>query len=95
VLALKDKGVAVRVGDAGDEIHELVEKLSDIDIVISTVDAGSQLDQFNLIDAVAQAGVKRFLPCAFTVVVPPGGIMKIRDDVSITHLVYSSVHMFD
>jgi hypothetical protein len=55
--------------------------LKDIDIVISAIDAGSQLSQLNLVDASKRAGVKRFVPCAFITVAPPGGIMDLRDQV--------------
>ena len=78
---LKAKGVEIRLGDATDEIDALVPILKDIDIVISAIDAGSQLSQMNLVDAAKRAGVKRFVPCAFITVAPPGGIMDLRDQV--------------
>jgi hypothetical protein len=76
---LKAKGVEIRLGDATDEIDALVPILKDIDIVISAIDAGSQLSQMNLVDAAKRAGVKRFVPCAFITVAPPGGVMDLRD----------------
>jgi uncharacterized protein YbjT (DUF2867 family) len=78
---LKAKGVEIRLGDATDEIDALVPILKDIDIVISAIDAGSQLSQMNLVDAAKRAGVKRFVPCAFITVAPPGGVMDLRDQV--------------
>ena len=78
---LKQKGVEIRLGDATDEIDALVPLLKDIDVVISAIDAGSQLSQLNLVDASKKAGVKRFVPCAFITVAPPGGIMDLRDQV--------------
>jgi uncharacterized protein YbjT (DUF2867 family) len=78
---LKAKGVEIRLGDATDEIDALVPILKGIDIVISAIDAGSQLSQLNLVDAAKRAGVKRFVPCAFITVAPPGGIMDLRDQV--------------
>jgi hypothetical protein len=55
--------------------------LADIDVVISAVGPGAQLDQIPLADAAKKAGVKRFVPCAFMTVCPPGGVMWIRDQV--------------
>jgi hypothetical protein len=81
VSELKSKGVEIRLGDATDEIDALLPLLKDIDIVISAIDAGSQLSQLNLIDAAKKAGVKRFVPCAFITVAPPGGVMDLRDQV--------------
>ena len=81
VAELKSKGVEIRLGDATDEIDALVPLLKDVDVVISAIDAGSQLSQLNLIDASKKAGVKRFVPCAFITVAPPGGIMDLRDQV--------------
>jgi hypothetical protein len=81
VSELEAKGVEIRLGDATDEIDALVPILKDIDIVISAIDAGSQLSQMNLVDAAKRAGVKRFVPCAFITVAPPGGVMDLRDQV--------------
>jgi hypothetical protein len=44
------------------------------------VSATGQLDQLKLVDAAAKAGIKRFVPCGFTTVCPPTGVMKLRDD---------------
>jgi putative NADH-flavin reductase len=43
-LELKQKGVGIRVGDATDGAESLASFLTGIDIVISAVDAHSQLD---------------------------------------------------
>jgi hypothetical protein len=58
-----------------------VPLLKDVDVVISAIDAGSQLSQLNLVDASKKAGVKRFVPCAFITVAPAGGVMDLRDQV--------------
>jgi hypothetical protein len=81
VSELKAKGVEIRLGDATDEIDALVPLLKDVDVVISAIDAGSQLSQLNLVDASKKAGVKRFVPCAFITVAPAGGVMDLRDQV--------------
>lgn len=54
--------------------------LTGYDIFISAITATGQLDQIKLVDAAAKAGIKRFVPCGFTTVCPPGGAMKLRDD---------------
>jgi nucleoside-diphosphate-sugar epimerase len=41
--------------------------------------------QLPLVDAAAKAGVKRFVPCAFITVCPPGGIMNLRDQKEIVY----------
>lgn len=53
--------------------------LAGVDVLISAISAHQQLQQKNLADAAKIAGVKRFLPCAFTTVAPPGGVMMLRD----------------
>lgn len=60
----------------------LAEALTDIDIVISCVGPAEQQDQVPLAKAAKKAGVKRFVPCGFITVAPPGGIMWLRDEVS-------------
>lgn len=58
--------------------------LSGFDLVISAIDAGSQLAQITLATAAKEARVARFIPCGFTTVCPPGDVMLIRDDVRST-----------
>lgn len=41
----------------------------------------SQLAQKNLAAAAKEAGVKRFVPCFFATICPPGGVMILRDEV--------------
>jgi hypothetical protein len=81
VLKLKERGVEVRIGDATDSIEVLVAILKDIGVVISAISAGSQLAQLALVTAAKQAGVKRFVPCAFITVARAGGVMELRDQV--------------
>lgn len=83
--ALDGKNVSVVVGDSTMPVAELTKLLKGFDTVISSIDAGSQLAQFNLVDAAAAAGVKRFVPCGFTTICPPGGIMVIRDHKEEVH----------
>ncbi|KAF7324093.1 Glycoside hydrolase [Mycena kentingensis (nom. inval.)] len=80
VVALKDRGVGLRVGDLSGPLEPLVALLKGIDVVISTIGALGQLDQMQLATAAKQAGVKRFVPCAFIPIAPAGGIMLVRDE---------------
>lgn len=66
---------------AGPE-DELVAKLKGIDVIVSAINAHEQHAQIPLATAAKKAGVKRFLPCGFITVAPPGGIMALRDWVS-------------
>ncbi|KAJ6565188.1 hypothetical protein DFH09DRAFT_1363828 [Mycena vulgaris] len=79
VKKLAERGVKLRIVDIGGPIEALVESLAGIDVLISAIDATSQLAQLSLATAAKQAGVKRFVPCAFTTVAPPGGVMALRD----------------
>ncbi|KAJ7807634.1 hypothetical protein B0H14DRAFT_3112812 [Mycena olivaceomarginata] len=73
VKALAGRGVQIRIGDTTGPIEDLVGLL-----------AGGRrpdhlLAQIQLATAAKEAGVKRFVPCAFTTVTPPGGVMRLRD----------------
>jgi hypothetical protein len=82
VKALTDRGVKIRVADIEGPIEKLIDILAGADVLISAIDAMSQLAQIRLVTAAKEAGVKRFVPCAFTTVAPPGGVMALRDQVS-------------
>lgn len=86
VLKLKERGVEIRVGDSTDPVEKLVELLKGIDVVISTISAVAQTEQLALVEAAKIAGVKRFIPCGFITVVPPGGVMHLRDEVGLSIL---------
>ncbi|KAJ6544123.1 hypothetical protein B0H19DRAFT_1267431 [Mycena capillaripes] len=79
VKALAERGVKIRVADIEGPIEGLVNILAGVDVLISAIDAWSQLAQIALASAAKEAGVQRFVPCAFTIVVPPGGVMPLRD----------------
>ena len=61
--------------------EHLIEALSEIEVVISCVGPAEQQDQIPLAKAAKRAGVKRFIPCGFITVAPPGGVMWLRDEV--------------
>jgi hypothetical protein len=81
VQRLVERGVKIRVVDIAGPTEELVKSLAGIDVLISAIDAMGQLAQLSLASAAKEAGVKRFVPCAFTTVAPPGGVMGLRDSV--------------
>jgi hypothetical protein len=84
VLKLKDRGFPIVVGDLTGSEQDLVPLLSGIDIVVSAIGPNAQLAQIPLVNAAKVAGVKRFLPCGFTTVCPPG-IMMLRDDKEVVY----------
>lgn len=61
--------------------EQLIEVLAGIDVVISCVGPAEQQDQIPLAKAAKKCGVKRFIPCGFITVAPPGGVMWLRDEV--------------
>jgi hypothetical protein len=86
VEALKPRGVEVVIGDLENQsVDEVSELITGFDIIISAAPPEAQLDQIVLIDAAAKAGIKRFVPCGFTTISPPGGIMKLRDEREQVH----------
>ncbi|CAJ2500719.1 Uu.00g035720.m01.CDS01 [Anthostomella pinea] len=78
--ALKQRGVEIRPIDLSGSQDAMVDALKDLEVVISAVSAGEQLAQIPLATATKAAGVKRFLPCAFITVIPPGGVQGLRDE---------------
>lgn len=80
VKDLAQNGLPIRVGDLDGPVEDLVYLLSGFDLVISAIDALSQLAQITLAKAAKEAGVGRFIPCGFTIVCPPG-VMLLRDQV--------------
>ncbi|GME48262.1 Isoflavone reductase family protein [Neofusicoccum parvum] len=79
VKVIAQRGVSVRIADVGGPVDKLVEQLNGVDVLISAIDARSLLSQINLATAAKKAGVKRFVPCSFGSVAPPGGVMLLRD----------------
>lgn len=81
VKNLAEKGVEIRVVDIDGPLDELVKAMTGIDVFISAIDAMGQRAQLQLVAAASQAGVKRFVPCTFITVAPPGGVFQLRDTV--------------
>ncbi|KAJ7302725.1 isoflavone reductase family protein, partial [Mycena albidolilacea] len=79
VKNLAAKGVEIRVVDIDGPLDELVKAMTGIDVFISAIDAMGQRAELQLVAAASQAGVKRFVPCTFITVAPPGGVFQLRD----------------
>ena len=60
--SLEKEGAELRAIDLHGSHKDLVNALNGIEILISAIDAGSQLDQLPLVAAAKEAGVKR---CSF------------------------------
>ncbi|KAE8152517.1 hypothetical protein BDV25DRAFT_65516 [Aspergillus avenaceus] len=80
IVALHDRGVQIRRCDLKGPEESLADALTGIDVVISCVGPAEQQDQIPLAKAAKKVGVKRFIPCGFITVAPPGGIMWLRDE---------------
>lgn len=80
VKKLAQRGVNIRIADTSGPSEALISALTGVDIFISAIAPGSQLEQKALASAAKAAGVKRFLPCGFTTIAPPGDVMLLRDD---------------
>lgn len=87
VAKLEERGVEIRRCDLKASEEQLLEALSGIDIVVSCVGPSEQQDQMPFAKAAKLAGVKRFVPCGFITIAPPGGIMWLRDEVSFTYII--------
>lgn len=81
ILKLQERGIQIRKGDLKAPEEQLIEVLAEIDVVISCVGPAEQQDQIPLAKAAKKCGVKRFIPCGFITVAPPGGVMWLRDEV--------------
>ena len=81
IKKLEERGVKIRKCDLKAPEEHLIEALADIEVVISCVGPAEQQDQIPLARAAKKVGVKRFIPCGFITVAPPGGVMWLRDEV--------------
>ena len=81
IIKLQERGISIRKCDLKAPEEQLIEALADIDVVISCVGPAEQQDQIPLAKAAKKVGVKRFIPCGFITVAPPGGVMWLRDEV--------------
>ncbi|KAK4503395.1 hypothetical protein PRZ48_004310 [Zasmidium cellare] len=77
--ALESRGISLRPFDLTSPQPDLVASLKDLDVLISSLPPHDLLSPIPLITAAKTAGIKRFLPCAYAPVIPPGGIHIIID----------------
>ncbi|TFL03128.1 isoflavone reductase family protein [Pterulicium gracile] len=80
VEELRSAGIAIRLADTAGAHADLVKALKGVDIFVSAIGPNNQLEQLRLVDAVKEAGVKRFIPCGFITISPVGGVMRLRDE---------------
>jgi hypothetical protein len=86
VKALKPRGIKIVLADtAKQNAEDLAILVHGYDIILSAVAAEAQLEQLVLVDAAAKAGTKRFVPCGFTTISPPGGVMDLRNQKERVH----------
>ncbi|KAK2743139.1 isoflavone reductase family protein [Colletotrichum kahawae] len=76
---LRSRGVKVVAVELTGPEDALVEALTNIDVIISTVSVASFKDQIPLAKAAKKAGVKRFVPSEFAMVIPPKGVHDLQD----------------
>ena len=79
VEALRQAGIPTRLADTAGSHADLVKALKGVDILVSAIGPSDQRDQLRLVDAVKEAGVKRFIPCGFITIAPVGDVMSLRD----------------
>lgn len=77
-MALKDMGIQMRALDLDAPQDLIVKALKDLDILISAIGPRDQLAQIPLVEAAAEAGVKRIVPCGFGPILPVG-VHRSRD----------------
>jgi len=73
---LKKLGAETVEGDAAN-VESLVKAFKGVDVVVSTVSGGGFAIQENILNAVKQAGVKRFVPSEFGVDITRPDVTKI------------------
>lgn len=76
----QSQGVTLRPFNLSGTHEELLSGLTSIDVLIAAFKPmpETQLQQIPLAKAAKQAGVKRFLPCAWRTVLPPTGLHTLR-----------------
>jgi hypothetical protein len=62
-------------------MNDLASTMSGVDILVSAIGYNDLLRQKSLVRAAKDAGIRRFVPCAFITICPPKGVMLLRDEV--------------
>lgn len=79
---LKDRGIKVVAAELTGPEEELVEVLSNVDVLIASLPVAHIKDRIRLARAAKKAGIKRFVPTAFAMIAPPKGVVDVQDIVS-------------
>ncbi|CAK7200236.1 hypothetical protein SEUCBS139899_002927 [Sporothrix eucalyptigena] len=79
LLEYKKQGVQIAAVDLDGPEDALAATLKDFDVVISAIGPAELMQQVQLANACKAAGVGRFVPCCFATIVPPKGILVLRD----------------
>lgn len=78
---LESRGVKVVPVDLKGSETSLVRALSGVDVVVSAITFTELDSEIPLANAAKGAGVKRFLQSALMVVIPPRGVVDLREQV--------------
>jgi hypothetical protein len=85
VQNLTNRGVEILVLDLAGDLEQVAQQIKPYNTIVSAIGAAAQRDDMRLVDAAAKAGTKRFVPCGFTIICPPGDILKLRDEKEEVH----------
>jgi hypothetical protein len=85
VQDLRSRGVETLVLDFAGDLEQVAQKLKSYDTIVNAIGATAQRDDLRLVDAAAKAGTKRFVPCGFTIISPPGDILRLRYEKKEVH----------
>ncbi|KEF53093.1 uncharacterized protein A1O9_11001 [Exophiala aquamarina CBS 119918] len=91
-VALRDKGIQLRALDLEGPKAAMVMALKDIAILISAIGPRDQLAQLPLATAAKTAGVKRFIPCGYSTVMPVG-VNQSRDQKEEVYNLVKRLHL--
>ncbi|PVI03913.1 isoflavone reductase family protein [Periconia macrospinosa] len=81
VKSLAARGIALIPCDLeNDPIPTIAHVLKGYDTILSAIGFQSKQTELKLVDAIALAGTKRFVPCSWSIPCPPGNIMLLRDE---------------
>ncbi|KAH7132389.1 isoflavone reductase family protein [Dendryphion nanum] len=80
VQELSSRNAKIVIVDLSSPTAEIGKAIKGFDTIISTIGFTALKAELSLVEAIAIAGTSRFVPCAFSTICPPGGIMRLRDD---------------
>lgn len=78
---LGSRGVEVVPVDLKGSENNLVRALSGVDVIVSAITFTDLDSEIPLANAAKAAGVKRFLQSAMMVLIPPRGVVDLREQV--------------